>query len=235
MDTEIQAVDLAENIEEAYDLATLEAAYREYAFECSCALHLVEGKVNIVREQMKLSGRNPFAYTETRIKTFESAIKKCKNRGYGQSIEDVRKKCYDVAGIRVVVTFRDDIYRVRDKILRQPGIELIREKDYVANPKPNGYRALHLIVTNQITDSEGLTKAIPVEIQIRSRAEDLWASVEHIVGYKHVDPSPEAAEVFKEMAELMSKFDDRAIKFRDHASPETKAKPKPRKRKNPAK
>ena len=213
---------MEENISAAYDMAALEEEYRRWAVDCSCGMRLVLAKIENAREQMSLKpDRNPFAYIESRIKTFESTFKKCKRKyceeGQAPTMEIIKANVHDIAGIRITTDFQDDVYSVRDEIIHQPGILVVEEKDYIKNEKPNGYRSLHLNVQNEIYSSfEGISKLVPVEIQIRDRAQDLWAAIEHITNYKNEDRPPQAGELFKQAAMSLDNFGKFAMEIRDY-------------------
>lgn len=215
-------------LEEAYTQAALEESYRQLATEYDCGMGLVLAKIENIRKQMELRPeRSPFAYVESRMKTFSSVLRKCVRRGYaenesGVTLDLIKLKVRDIAGIRVTTTFQDDIFKVRDLIVHQPGINVVEEKDYVTEHKDNGYSSLHLNIQNEIYSiSEGTSKLVPVEIQIRDRAQDLWATIEHIVAYKKLDRSPEAEELFRRMSETLDGFDMLAMELRDYHSDAT--------------
>lgn len=210
-------------IRQLYNMAAVENEYRQYAMECGCGMSLALARIgNLDRQLDILPDRNPIGYIESRLKTFDSTVKKCYRRGYVKeeeplTIDIIKERVHDIAGIRVTVTFKDDIKVVRDQILRQPGIMLVSEKNYVDNPKANGYSSLHLNVQIDIYSCvEGMSKAVPIEIQIRDRAQDLWATLEHIVAYKNKNKSPHAGELFKRIADTLDSFDMLAIELRDY-------------------
>jgi putative GTP pyrophosphokinase len=114
--------------------------------------------------------RNPIQHIQTRVKTPSSILNKLQRKGWELTVESARKNLTDIAGVRVICSYINDIYLIADLLLSQDDINLIRKSDYITNPKPNGYRSLHLIVN--------------VEIQIRTIAMDFWASLEHELAYK---------------------------------------------------
>lgn len=127
--------------------------------------------------------RNPIHHMESRLKTLESINNKLKRKGYEPNIRNAQEVLTDIAGVRVICNYIDDIYAVADMLCKQKEIKLVDSRDYIKNPKPNGYRSLHIIVTVPvcIQDKVNLT---PVEIQIRTIAMDFWASLEHQIHYK---------------------------------------------------
>ncbi len=188
--------------------------YEKYSTLCECGMRTVMARIQNLSQEMEFTDkRNPYAAIESRIKSYDSVLEKCARRGYPQTLDGVRKNIHDVAGIRIVTLFKDDIYRVRDALMRQPSMEVIEHRDYVKNPKSNGYRSYHLIVSMQVYFQE-VTRSVPVEIQIRTKAMDVWASLEHYCYYKNGRPTEDAPEAFDELAKILDAFDDKAIELR---------------------
>ena len=129
---------------------------------------------------------NPIHHIETRVKSLNSIVKKLHDTGIPISMDNAKKNLHDIAGVRVVCCYVDDIYRIADLLLQQDDISLILEKNYIKNPKPNGYRSLHIVVDVPVYMSQGKL-FIPVEIQIRTVAMDFWATLEHGIRYKATD------------------------------------------------
>ena len=125
---------------------------------------------------------SPIHNIESRLKTVESAYEKLHRRGYEQIPQNLTKLT-DIAGVRVVCGYIEDIYKIARVFLNQNGIRLLKEKDYIKTPKPNGYRSLHLIVEIPVSLST-LQMGVPVEIQLRTISMNMWASLEHEVSYK---------------------------------------------------
>lgn len=193
----------------------LEKQYNEYAVRCECGMRTVLARVENLRHEMDLlDGRNPFENIEHRIKSFDSAYEKCLKNGEKPCMETFHR-FHDIAGIRIIVPFQDDIYTVRDALIRQPSMTVVEERDYVRAPKSNGYRSLHLIVNMEIYFMS-TSAQIPVEIQIRSQAMDLWASLEHSLHYKNASSSPEAMEKFQKAAEMLADFDGMVMELRNY-------------------
>ena len=189
--------------------------YGQYAALCECGMRIVLARIENLRQEAEVFAvdRNPFASIQSRIKTFESAVNKCLNRGNTCDMKAI-KKLHDIAGIRIITLYVDDIYRIRNALVRQPSIEVLEERDYVANPKDNGYRSLHLIISVHVYFCES-TRSVPVEVQIRTKAMDLWASVEHDIKYKNDTPSKEAPQMFARIAKILEDFDEKAMRLRD--------------------
>jgi len=162
-----------ELLEAAYPFAHLMMQYR-------CALREVQTKLEVLNTELSMDhDRNPFESIACRIKKPISIIGKLKKMGLDISIENIEHHLHDVAGIRVICTFQKDIYILAEKLCEQDDIKLLARKDYIKNPKPNGYRSLHLIVEIPVFFAEG-KKYMQVEVQFRTIAMDFWASVEHI-------------------------------------------------------
>ena len=155
-----------------------------------CALMEVETKFNVLNEQFsKMEDYNPIETIKTRIKTPESIAEKMERRGLSFTFENIEREINDIAGIRVICPFISDIYALVDCFLKLDGITLLDKKDYIKEPKGNGYRSLHLIVGMPITlqDEKRMMK---VEIQLRTIAMDFWASLDHRLSYKkEMDPA----------------------------------------------
>lgn len=149
-----------------------------------CAIMETETKFNVLNEEFSLQyDRNPINGIQTRLKRIESIGEKLEKGGFPLTIESMEENLNDIAGVRVICSFPEDVYMVADALLKQDDITLISKKDYIKNPKPNGYRSLHLIVTVPIflANEKRLMK---VEIQLRTIAMDSWASLEHQLRYK---------------------------------------------------
>ena len=150
----------------------------------NCAIREVQTKLQVLNDELSLTrNRNPIQFIKNRIKQPESIATKLKKKGLPHTVKAVEENLNDVAGIRVICAFIDDIYQVADMLTAQDDIELIKTKDYIKNPKKNGYRSLHLIVEVPVFFSD-CKKKVRVEVQIRTIAMDFWASLEHQVKYK---------------------------------------------------
>ncbi|NPC96681.1 GTP pyrophosphokinase family protein [Nocardioides sp. zg-DK7169] len=149
------------------------------------AIQEIETKVSILRGEFRLLHRyNPIEHVVSRLKTPESVIAKARRLGLGPDLDELRAAIRDIAGVRVVCSFTSDVYRVQEMLCGQSDIRLLELKDYVAAPKPSGYRALHAIVEVPVFLS-GETVPVPVEVQFRTIAQDFWASLEHKIFYKY--------------------------------------------------
>ena len=148
------------------------------------ALKVAVTQMEILDEEFcSLNDHSPIHHIEYRIKSLDSIEKKLKRRGYELTIDNIYAHIQDVAGIRVICNYLDDIYYLRSLLTRSESYTVLREVDYIKEPKDTGYRSLHLIVNVPIVISEG-TMVLPVEIQLRTIAMDMWASLEHELRYK---------------------------------------------------
>lgn len=158
--------------------------YRELMSFYNCAIMEVETKFRVLSEDLSLNTEhNPIEAIHTRLKSPDSIMNKLVRRQLPLSVESIEKNLNDIAGIRVVCAFQSDIYMLADAFLMQDDVKLIQRKDYIQNPKPNGYRSLHLIVSVPIF-LHNEKKSMKVEVQLRTLAMDLWATTEHTIRYK---------------------------------------------------
>ncbi len=141
-------------------------------------------KIEIIREYRKVQGYNdPINYITTRVKSEESMKDKLKRKNLDVTLENALTKIYDAAGVRIICSYIDDVYHLAEMLKRCRGFEVIREKDYIKNPKPNCYRSYHIVFRISL-DVAGEVHPIFVEIQIRTIAQDFWSSLEHEIKYK---------------------------------------------------
>lgn len=199
----------AGQLKEAEAFHTLMMQYR-------CAIMEVETKLKVLNEAFSRQyKRNPFESIKSRLKTSESIYEKLTRKGYPVTLENIEEKLSDVAGIRVICSFPDDIYRLAELLIRQDDIILLKEKDYIRNPKTNGYRSLHLIISIPIFLSNE-KKYMKAEVQFRTIAMDFWASLEHKLKYKKsVDNAEEIAAQLKVCADSIEALDYQMQKIRD--------------------
>ncbi len=148
------------------------------------ALKVAVTQMEILDEEFaRMYDHSPIHHIEYRIKSLDSIVDKLRRRGYDVTIDNIYAHIQDLAGIRVICNYMDDIYYLRSLLTRFESFKVIREVDYIKEPKPSGYRSLHLVVNVPIVISEG-TMVLPVEIQLRTIAMDMWASLEHELRYK---------------------------------------------------
>lgn len=174
----------------------------------AAAIREIDARLQTLDSEFSYRNRhNPIHHIETRVKSLSSIIKKLRATGAPVSIISAKKNLHDIAGVRVVCRYVDDIYRIAALLLAQDDISLILEKDYIKSPKPNGYRSLHIVVDVPIYMSQGKLYC-PVEIQIRTVAMDFWATLEHGIRYKNTEEvSQNIVEQLRECADVITETD----------------------------
>jgi putative GTP pyrophosphokinase len=186
-------------------LHELMADLNEFMMVYKFGLAEMNTKITILAEELTHRGRgNPIEHVRPRLKSTASLTAKARRLGCPLTFDDVRARIKDIAGIRIVCSFVSDVYTVAEMLTRQPDVHLVVTKDYIAKPKANGYRSLHLIVEIPVFMSDRMV-AVPVEIQLRTVAMDFWASLEHKIYYKH---DPEVPATLR--AELVEAAEDAA-------------------------
>ena len=190
---------------------TLESMRKEYAQiqgVYAAAIREINARLQTLNQEFSFQHRhNPIHHLESRVKTLPSIIKKLKITVFPVSISSAKKNLHDIAGVRVVCRYVADIYRIADLLLAQDDISLILEKNYIKNPKPNGYRSLHIVVDVPVYLSQGKLY-IPVEIQIRTVAMDFWATLEHGIRYKATEEVPQSIiDELRECANVITETD----------------------------
>lgn len=191
---------------------------RELMTYYQCAMLEMETKLNVLNEQFALQNeRNPIESIKTRLKSMTSIQEKLKRHGFEQDTDSIEENLSDVAGIRVICSFVDDIYMIADCLKEQDDIKILRAKDYIKNPKPNGYRSLHLIVEIPIF-LQNEKKMMKVEVQLRTLAMELWANLEHKLRYKNSLTELQERTIedgLKECAELSAELDNKMYNIRN--------------------
>ena len=199
---------------EALDLELLQEFRRAMTYY-HCAMMEVETKFKVMDKEFSLAhDRNPIADIRTRLKSPASIHEKMKKLNLPINVDVMIANLSDIAGVRVICNFPEDVYLLADALLRQDDVKLISRKDYIANPKPNGYRSLHLIVEIPIFLSRE-TVPMRVEIQLRTIAMDFWASLEHQLKYKKgLDAEAALTEELKKCADASAALDLRMQQIR---------------------
>ena len=209
-DTAFSTVPAPEELERLIGYAKLMSYYK-------CAMMEIETKCNVLNEEFSLRfDRNPINSIKTRLKKPSSIFGKLKRRGLPVDLASMEKNIHDIAGVRVICSFKDDVYMLADALLKQDDITLIEKKDYIEHPKQNGYRSLHLIVGVPIFLAHE-KRIMQAEIQLRTIAMDFWASLEHQLRYKkegHFDDR--TMEELKHCADISADLDDRMNALRRH-------------------
>lgn len=208
-------MDIKDKFEEITELEGMISPFRTLMMQYECAMLEVKTKLEVLNKELALiNSRNPFESIKCRIKSPTSIIEKLKRRDLDLTIENIENNLNDIAGIRVICSFPDDIYMLVDCLLKQDDITLIEQKDYIKNPKPNGYRSLHLILDIPIFLT-GEKKHMRVEVQFRTIAMDFWASLEHKLKYKKdIENAAGISEELKYCADIISQLDRRMEQIR---------------------
>ena len=171
------------------------------------AVRLLKLKFEVLNNEFKvLYERNPIHHIDSRLKSPESMIAKLKKKGCEISIDSARKNVNDIAGVRVVCHYIDDVYSVAEMLMRQTDLEIVKVQDYIKTPNYNGYRSLHLDIKVPVYLSDR-TEYVVAEVQIRTIAMDFWASLEHDIRYK-ADKSKLPVGINEEMLECSDKIAD---------------------------
>ena len=182
--------------------------FQKLMMQYRCAMLEVQTKFEVINNELSLYGdRNPIEFIKSRIKRPVSIMEKLKRKGFEISIDSIQNNIYDIAGIRVVCSFPEDIYRLAEKICMQDDIKLLNKKDYIKNPKPNGYRSLHLILEVPVFFTEE-KKRLPVEVQLRTIAMDFWASREHKLRYKKNLPESVSADISESLRKCSEEINE---------------------------
>ena len=190
--------------------------YKELIMMYNSAIKEVKTKLEVLNDELSIKNeRNPIESISSRVKSITSIVDKLNRKGKEISVKEVYNTLNDVAGIRIICSFVDDIYQIANMLIRQDDIKLVEVKDYIQHPKPNGYRSLHLVIEVPIFLSNR-KRYMKVEIQIRTMAMDFWASLEHELKYKH---DIENENELRECAEVISNTDMKMLEIRDKIKP----------------
>ena len=206
---------IREFIGEGNDALTKLSRFNELMMRYNSAIREVRTKFEVLNEELSLkAGHNPIENIISRVKKPMSIVEKLRRQGNPITLESISEHLNDVAGIRVICSFIDDIYMVAELLARQDDITVVRVKDYIQKPKPNGYRSYHMIVEVPVFFSDG-KRPMRVEIQLRTVAMDFWASLEHQMKYKQDSADrPEIAAELKSCAETIAATDARMLGIR---------------------
>lgn len=208
---------ISQTTETEYNVLNIPEEFNEYAHLYMELMMMYRGAIREIQTKLEVLNdefsvryqRNPISFIKTRIKTPDSILTKLRTKGYEVSLESIATNLHDVAGIRVVCSFIDDIYEVARMLTKQDDITLIETKDYIQNPKPNGYRSLHLILEVPVFFSDR-KQPMQVEVQIRTIAMDFWASLDHQLRYKkNLENADKISADLKECADIITATDQR--------------------------
>ncbi|MBQ6174753.1 MAG: GTP pyrophosphokinase family protein [Clostridia bacterium] len=189
-------------------------------FEVQCryqaAIRQVRTRLEILDDEYRFRHEaNPIHSIQSRMKTIQSMMDKLRRRGQQLSVRSAVENLYDIAGMRVICSYIEDIYTVADALTSQNDIRVIRVRDYIKSPKPNGYRSLHLVLEVPVFLTEGRV-TVPVEVQIRTIAMDFWATLEHDLRYKvPVGVPQEISDELQQTAQDITRLDERMQRIHD--------------------
>ena len=181
-------------------------------FLYNAALKEINTKIEILNDEFQhVHHYTPIEHIKSRIKTPESIVKKLKRNGYEVNVQNMVKHVRDIAGVRIICSFTSDIYLIADMLTKQGDLKIISLKDYIKHPKDSGYQSYHMLVSVPIYLSGGFVDT-KVEIQIRTVAQDFWASLEHKIYYKFEGNAPDyISRDLRECSEIVSNLDARML------------------------
>ncbi len=199
------------------DELDLDKQYKQIMFFYESGAHQLMAKLEILNKEFQFcNDRNPIENVKSRIKTRESIVRKMKKQGLPLTYNHMMNQIRDIAGVRIICPFITDVYQVARLLISQPDVELADIKDYIRNPKENGYRSLHMIVTVEVRFSD-MVRKVPVEIQLRTIAMNFWASTEHQLRYKKERIfTDEMHRQLKECADIMAEADEKMQKLAEN-------------------
>ena len=191
-------------------------SFQTLLMQYRCAIREIQTKLNVLNDEFSLRHeRNPFESIKSRVKEPTSIIEKMHRRGYELSVENIEDKLNDVAGIRVICSFVEDIYYLASMLSAQDDLTVLQVKDYIKNPKESGYKSYHMLVAVPIFLSDSVVNT-KVEIQIRTIAMDFWASLEHKIYYKFEGKAPAyISRDLRECAEMVSALDEKMLSLNE--------------------
>ena len=201
------------------ETAQLYRSYQDFLqFEhlYSSAVREIQTRLEVLNEEFSVRyDHNPIHHVESRLKSTGSIIEKLRRKGLEISMESAKKNINDIAGIRVVCCYIDDVYRVEEMLLRQSDMELVKRQDYIETPNYNGYRSLHLDLRVPIYLSDR-TESVLVEVQLRTVAMDFWASLEHKIYYKFEGNAPDyISRDLRECSGIVSMLDAKMLQLNE--------------------
>lgn len=207
----------AENLLEEDEMLRLLDGYVQMQHIYNAAIREVTTKLQILDEEFQCRyDHNPIHHMESRLKSPRSIVGKLRRREEEISTDSARRNLTDIAGIRVICCYIEDVYRIAELLLHQDDVTLIRKTDYIKNPKENGYRSLHLVIQIPVYLSDR-TERVPVEVQIRTEGMDFWASLEHQMRYKSAKPvSADLQKQLRECAESLAEIDIKMQRIYKH-------------------
>lgn len=209
-------------------LKMMEKELKRFLMSYKFGLEEVKTKINILNEEFKyIHDYNPIEHVKSRIKSPESILEKLNRKDLEISFPSIKENIKDIAGIRIVCSFVSDIYKISEMLKKQKDLKVIKYRDYIKNPKPNGYQSLHLVLQVPVFMSDRI-EDVCVEVQIRTMGMDFWASLEHKIYYKYNSDVPqrlkdelrEAAITVSQLDRRMENLSKEVIKIKDSNSSE---------------
>lgn len=193
-----------------------EGLYQEVMMRYHCAILEMNTKLEVLSKDLAVRyRRNPIEFIETRLKKPSSIARKLEKMGKPVTVESMEENLSDIAGIRVLCAYIDDIYEIARMLARQKDVKILTVKDYIKNPKENGYRSYHMIVEIPVYFSDNV-RPVRCEIQIRTIAMDFWATLDHDMQYKkQVEDAEEIMKELKECADIIHNTDEKMMRLRE--------------------
>lgn len=193
---------------ELKQIKALKTEFTRFMMPYKFAMDEVKTKIDILKQEFNyIHEYNPIEHVKSRIKTPTSILKKLQRKGFEISLSSIKENILDIAGIRIICSFSSDIYRISEMLQRQDDVKVVKCKDYIKNPKPNGYQSLHLIIQVPVFMSDRVEN-INVEVQLRTIAMDFWASLEHKIYYKYnMDVPQNLLNELKQAADTVAQLD----------------------------
>lgn len=213
----------------AEEMKTFQKSFTRFMMYYRFGLEEINTKINILKQEFEyVHEYNPIEHVKSRLKTPESILNKLKRKNYPWSVESIRENVRDIAGIRITCSFVPDIYRVAGMLMQQQDITVVDYKDYIEEPKPNGYQSLHMILQVPVFMSDRMEKVF-VEVQIRTIAMDFWASLEHKIYYKYDREVPQqlkddlkgAADTVAQLDRKMEQIHQEMLRLKSSLEDET--------------
>ena len=197
-------------------LFTHEALYQETMMRYHCAILEMRTKLEVLSKDLAVRyRRNPIEFIESRLKKPSSIARKLRRNGSEITVENMVEQVSDIAGIRVLCAYIDDIYEIARMLARQQDVRIINVKDYIKHPKENGYRSYHMIVEIPVYFSDEV-RPVRCEIQIRTIAMDFWATLDHDMQYKkEVEDAEEIMRELKDCADVIHSTDEKMMRLRE--------------------
>ena len=204
------------------DFAELRTEFSRFMMLYQFGISELMTKVNILKDEfIHINQFSPIEHVTSRVKSPDSILRKAQRLNIPLTIDDISKNIFDIAGVRITCSFISDTYRIAEMLTSQTDLRVIEREDYIADPKPNGYKSLHLIVEVPVFMSDRV-RHVPIELQIRTIAMDFWASLEHKIYYKYnrevpvelLDELTEAAAAAHRLDVKMERLNDEFAKIK---------------------